>query len=273
MQPHKKNSETSKNTFYEQYFDADDYDVMRNDVGSFCTRSFILKHLTHTTGRILEVGTGISSILQDLPNFERYGIDISEATIKKVDHHFKNQKIPATFIVADAQSIPLPAAFFDVIVSAHTLEHIQNDAAALKECARLLKPGGECIFFVPGRIDGTATEEEWLNQGHYRSYNLQRFKDLEAATAGDLTLTLVRYPHKIHNLIWNRLKNGFRWANYPLKKWIFRDNKTYEARPWYKQIILPAVATTLDALDSLTYATQDNFLDAEANVMVKFLKN
>lgn len=145
-------------------------------------------------------------------------------------------------------------------------------ARTTKECARILKPGGELIFFVPGRIDGSATKEEWLKLGHYRSYNLERFKSLEKNVQDSLCLKTVLYPHKIHNLIWNKLKHFFRWANYPIKKWIMRDNKTYEIRPIYNKFILPFTARSLDFFDSFTFKTEKNFCGAEFNVLVRFEK-
>lgn len=268
----KKFSEESKIVFYENYFNNDDYDVFRNDVGSFCTRKIILKHIANKTGNILEIGTGLSSLLEDLPSFNRYGLDISTNTISAVKNIFDNKGILANFIVADAEKIPFDSDFFDVIVSSHTLEHIKNDNEVLKECARILKPGGEIIFFVPGRIDGTATKEEWLKLGHYRSYNLKRFKDLEREVEGLLMLKSIKYPHKIHNLVWNRFKHIIRWINYPIKKWIMRDNKTYEIRPMYKNFILPLFANILDFADSFTFKKEKNLFGTEFNVLARFEK-
>ena len=82
-------------------------------------------------------------------------------SIEKVKHLFKEKGINANLRVADATQLPFPDNFFDVIVSSHVLEHIENDVLCIKECARVLKPGGELILWVPGRINGKATEEEW----------------------------------------------------------------------------------------------------------------
>lgn len=265
-------SEDSKVDFYNRYFDTADHTVYRYDVGSFATRHLIIKQIRHTSGNLLELGTGCSTLLEDLPAFNKFGIDVSERTITQIKNHFEQKKIHATFMVADAESLPFESNFFDVIVTSHTFEHIKNDAQALAECARVLKPGGELIIFVPGRVDGIATEKEFLQLGHYRMYNRARFSDLEASTAGLLQLQSICFPHKVHNLIWNRLKHAVRWANYPIKKWIMRDNKTYEDRPVYQKLILPAVATTLDLLDACVIKKEKNLLGAEFNVLARFEK-
>ncbi len=266
-----------RNNFYNNYFSSADYNVFRYDVGSFCTRKLIISQIKHKYGTLLEIGTGISSMLSDIKsskklNFDCFGVDISDTTISTVKKQFDALGIKAELKVADAESLPFPDNTFDVIISAHTLEHIENDINVIKECSRVLKPGGELIIFVPGRKNGIATQEEFSKFGHFRYYNKSKLQALENATSPDLKITKLIYPHKIHNLIWNRLKNLFRWTNYPIKKWILRDNKTYEVRPTYKKFFLPAVSKTLDLLDKTTMHTEKNFLGVEFNVLVKFEK-
>ncbi|MFA6527508.1 MAG: class I SAM-dependent methyltransferase [Candidatus Babeliales bacterium] len=258
--------------FYNNMFVHDHYEVHRHDVGSYCTRKEILSAIAHTSGSVLEVGTGISTLLEDLPTFQRFGIDISPTTIDRVHHIFNHKGIVADVRVADATHLPFPDQSFDVIVSSHVLEHIEDDSTCLQECARVLKPGGELILWVPGRINGQATEAEWQKNGHYRMYNKKRFVELEQCLLHSLKITSLCYPHKIHNLIWNRGKRIVRWINYPLKKYILRDHKTYEVRPFYQKIILPLFAALLNSCDKLTRSTEKNFLGAEFNMLVRFEK-
>lgn len=271
MKSGNKFQEQESQEFYNHYFDTADYEVFRHDVGSFCTRSIIIKQIQHRQGTLLEIGTGISTMLEDLPQFQRFGIDISDNTVAQVHNHFQKTGVNAQVLVADAQALPFDSNSFDVIVSAHTFEHIKHDDKAFQECARVLKPGGELIIFVPGRIDGTATQSEWEKLGHYRSYNYQRFLSLAQAEPS-LRMRSIFYPHKMHNLIWNRFKHAVRWMNYPIKKWVMRDNKTYEIRPSYQKFFMPALVGALDCLDRLTSKHQKNFLGSEFNVLACFEK-
>ncbi|MBD3231330.1 methyltransferase domain-containing protein [Candidatus Dependentiae bacterium] len=268
------NSYKKKNDkFYDNYFGNFDFDVYRNDVGSYCTRKIIINQIKQKTGKILEIGTGVSSLLFDLQNFTCFGIDISESTINFTKKLFEKENKKAYFIVADGEELPFKSNTFNVIVSSHTFEHIKNDEKVLKECARILAPNGELIIFVPGRKNGIATKQEFDKFGHYRYYNLKRFKYLEKNIYPLLKIKSIYYPHKIHNLIWNRFKKIFRWVNYPIKKWILRDNKTYEKRIFYQKIILPCLAKMLDTLDKLFMHSEKNFLSIEFNVLVRFTKN
>ncbi|MCF7800272.1 class I SAM-dependent methyltransferase [Candidatus Babeliales bacterium] len=259
--------------FYDNYFSGQDFATYRYDVGSFCTRKAIISQISHKSGNLLEIGTGISSLLIDLQNFNCHGIDISGKTINFVQNLFRQIDKKAILKVGDATKLPFESNFFDTIISSHTLEHIKDDFSVIKECARVLKNKGELIIFVPGRINGLASKKEFLKYGHHRYYNLKRFKELEAFVYPELKITNIFYPHKIHNLIWNKLKNLFRCTNYPIKKWILRDNKSYEFRPTYQKIFLPTISTTLDALDKLTMHSEKKFFGTEFNVLVKFEKS
>lgn len=52
-------------------------------------------------------------------------------------------------IVGSAENIPLEDNSVDLIVSQEAFEHIQNPEFALKECYRVLRPGGSIYFQVP----------------------------------------------------------------------------------------------------------------------------
>ena len=72
-------------------------------------------------------------------------------------------------IVGDLQRLDLPDATFDGAVCAEVLEHLDDDAAALGELARVLRPGGLLVVSVPAnpyRFDWT---DQWA--GHRRRYS------------------------------------------------------------------------------------------------------
>src|SRR5688572_7414270 len=107
-------SEQTKIDFYNHYFDNTDYTVFRYDVGSFATRKIIKEQMRAKQGVVLEIGTGFSTLLEDLPNFTKFGIDISEQTINHMKQLFTQHKIDATLVAADAESLPFGNNFFDV---------------------------------------------------------------------------------------------------------------------------------------------------------------
>lgn len=79
----------------------------------------------------------------------------------------------------DITKVPLKDASFDLILCYHVLEHVPNDAAAMGELFRLLRPGGLLMAQVPFK-DGETLEEDWINtpelrEEHYGQNDHVRF--------------------------------------------------------------------------------------------------
>ena len=58
--------------------------------------------------------------------------------------------------LTDSVALPFADASFDVVLSMGVLEHVQDDAASLRELRRVVKSGGLClIFFLPYTLSWT----------------------------------------------------------------------------------------------------------------------
>src|SRR5262249_17427628 len=84
-------------------------------------------------------------------------------------------KLKSAMVRADVTRLPFQSNSFDMIVSSHMLEHLENDGAAIAEFARTLKPGGQAIVMVPTRPDWrTGGTREFAapdqREGHRRIY-------------------------------------------------------------------------------------------------------
>ncbi len=109
------------------------------------------------SGKILEVGCGTGYLLSKLQSLHRqlYGIDTSPMAVKTTQAHATG----ACVCAADARSLPFKSDSFDWLICLEVLEHIEG-AGAIKECFRVLKPGGKALFSVPnakgvgGRMEG-----------------------------------------------------------------------------------------------------------------------
>lgn len=63
--------------------------------------------------------------------------------------------------VADLNGpLPLASSSYDTIITLNTLEHVREEALALSELVRLLKPGGRLLLFVPFlyRVHGSPSD-------------------------------------------------------------------------------------------------------------------
>ena len=59
------------------------------------------------------------------------------------------QGTSASVLASDATALPFPDNSFDRIIASEILEHIPDDTAALRELARVLRPGGTIAVSVP----------------------------------------------------------------------------------------------------------------------------
>lgn len=93
--------------------------------------------------RVLEVGCGKGRILKRIherfPNCELEGIDISKELLSYVPD-FVN------ISVGDMEFLPYEDGVFDVVYTVECIEHSVNLRAAVRELARVCKPGGKVII-------------------------------------------------------------------------------------------------------------------------------
>jgi SAM-dependent methyltransferase len=81
---------------------------------------------------------------------------------------------------ADATDLPFDGGCFDAVVLGEVLEHIEDDAAALREAWRVLVPNGVLALSVPRNPAWFSKSDEWA--GHFRRYTRERLvKVVEAA--------------------------------------------------------------------------------------------
>ncbi len=71
---------------------------------------------------------------------------------------------------ADATRLPFPDAAVDAVLACDVVEHLADDRRALRELARVLKPGGVAIITVPAFHFLWSRHDEVLQ--HYRRYRM-----------------------------------------------------------------------------------------------------
>jgi SAM-dependent methyltransferase len=88
-------------------------------------------------------------------------------------------------VQADACApLPFRDGSFDVLVTMEGIEHFENQTGFLRECARVLKPGGRLILTTPNilhlssRVAGFLTGQRLMQQGFVNEYvTLRRAAD------------------------------------------------------------------------------------------------
>jgi SAM-dependent methyltransferase len=133
--------------------------------------------------RILEVGCGIGNMTPYLLDAERVTcIDVLPESVAHARQQFAHLPHVTTMLAdisRDGALAQVGEACYDTAVCINVLEHIEDDAAALRGMLAALQPGGHLLLFVPageylfGALD-TAL-------GHYRRYELRSLGELVAA--------------------------------------------------------------------------------------------
>ena len=118
-------------------------------------------------GRLIEAGPGAGTLLIEFAGkgFRCEGLELSEGA----------RGLARRLIEASGEDISIHDAVqsnwngaFDLLFSFDVLEHIENDAEALKTWASWLKPGGILMLSVPARMELWTAGDEWA--GHFRRY-------------------------------------------------------------------------------------------------------
>jgi SAM-dependent methyltransferase len=95
--------------------------------------------------RVLDVGCGTGRMLAELRCFgSAYGIDLADEPLS-----FCRDRGVADVMKASVLELPFEGGCCDIITALDVLEHIEDDRAALRECLRVLRPGGRLFAFVP----------------------------------------------------------------------------------------------------------------------------
>lgn len=132
------------------------------------------KGLLKFDAAILNVGAGTGGTI---PTLEKFGtvmnVDTSDQAIRFIEsggHHAK---------LIDGSTLPFKDSTFDMVVALDVMEHIEDDAAALKEWLRVIKPGGMIFITVP------AYQWLWSDHDvvmhHYRRYSTGQIRSLTKA--------------------------------------------------------------------------------------------
>lgn len=111
----------------------------------------------YCTGAILEIGSGIGNISQYFlnDNFEISLSDLSNEYFRILENKFsgfRNLKGLFTLDFAEKeleQKYPHLIGQFDTVFALNVLEHVPDHEQSIKNCHKLLKPGGTLVILVP----------------------------------------------------------------------------------------------------------------------------
>lgn len=177
------------------------------------------------------------------------GMDLSE---QAVSHARLTYQVDAR--VGNALDIPLPPESIDVVVSFETIEHLPDQAAFIRQCARILTPGGLLIVSAPNRL--VHHDQGHLNPFHCRELYLHELEQLLASAFTDVALfsqVIARRP------FWSRASVGTAHSYWrgAAARWVRRDRWLMKLPRYWKIRQFLTALSRLD-IDALTPQQRQN---------------
>ena len=127
--------------------------------------------LAQAAGRVLEIGGGTGA------NLPHYGPGVTSLTItepeapmlRRLERRIQAEAPGTTVLRAPAEDLPFEDGAFDVVVSTLVLCGVDDQARAVREVRRVLRPEGHLLFLEHVRSSDAVTAKKqdrmnWMNQ-------------------------------------------------------------------------------------------------------------
>ncbi len=134
--------------FYQTYLPEEESSVesWENMMKSVFHRAANLIEPYRRDGRVLDVGTGFGFFLAEM---KKRGWDVTGVEISKKAMDYARDVLGLKIHPGPLERVSFPESHFDVVTGFYVIEHLLNPMAFLKECYRILKPGGLLLLRYP----------------------------------------------------------------------------------------------------------------------------
>jgi len=134
------------------------YDHAYTDLFAHLQRAGVLRGLARG-GRVLDAGIGTGALSLALAQtlaapLHIDGVDIAPQMLAEAQRVLAAVGVAAQLQRHDICALPFADASFDLVMSAHTLEHLDDPLVGLRELVRVLRPGAPLVLVVtrPGPL-------------------------------------------------------------------------------------------------------------------------
>lgn len=121
----------------------------------------------YSTADVLDCGVGSGALSVALhnaghDNLTFRGVDTSPAMVNAAREHVAQQGVPMQVQLQDVRSLPYEDNTFAMVMTAHTIEHLLQPQAAIREMVRVLRPDAPLLIVTtrPGLL-GSLVDAQW----------------------------------------------------------------------------------------------------------------
>jgi len=211
--------------FYEEFFGPRHILQYEHDLRLVFRREEILRVLRTLPRklRVLDLGCGIGHTIRLFPaSYTKVGVDYSFSSLA-----LARQQLPqnVSLVSADGGQLPFADQTFDLVACLEVLEHLEDDAKAVAEIARVLRPGGALIASVPNHY---YFPEYRQLMGHWRHYTPESFQGLLSRFG--LVISCYLNEHRRFNFIYFYIYATLEGLNLLLNRVAHSSKSLYERR-------------------------------------------
>ena len=148
--------------------------------------------------RFLDAGSGDGALVcaAAARGAEAVGVDSDPAMLAAARSRAASLGVQASFLDGRVERLPFPDASFDVVASATVLCFVTDAASAVREMARVLRPGGRLVLGELGRWSFWAARRRvrgWLGSATWKAARFRSSGELRALTEqAGLSVTALR---------------------------------------------------------------------------------
>lgn len=162
---------------------------------------------TGAASRVLDVGCGDGRHIAEAAQRGCYAVAVDYDADELRKARLRTSALRVDLIAADAARLPFRSDAFDAVICTETLEHLPDDRGAVREIARVLRPGGLLHAAVPSHFTELlywrlSRGYREAPGGHVRIYRpkamVSMLRDAGLVTSG------MRYLHFIDSIVWLR---------------------------------------------------------------------
>jgi malonyl-CoA O-methyltransferase len=121
---------------------------------------------------VLDLGCGTgyfySQLTQLGPNIDYLGLDLAAGMVEFARDRFPGE---GQWLVGDAEQLPLAANSVDLVFSSLAIQWCSSPHRVFAELARVLRPGGQCVFTSLGPETLRELRDSWASVDDYQHVN------------------------------------------------------------------------------------------------------
>jgi SAM-dependent methyltransferase len=152
----------------------------------------------HCGGTVLEVGSGLGDLAAELAGFDRLVVtDVDPDCLRRLADRFRDRpevEVRRFDLDGDASE----GLAVDAVLAVNVLEHIVDDAGALRRMAAAARPGGAVVLFVPASPSLYGPHDRAA--GHVRRYVPSTLR--AAVDAAGLRVQTLRRVNFLGGIAW-----------------------------------------------------------------------